>query len=126
MPNGVIWGGAADGSNQVGAMVTCQAITASPAGVWAAAGTLETQARAIATSRDSRRGDGVRDECRCRAMEISSVDIERIDPPGGVRVSLGCGENRLKAPARQAADAPRTDESGSLDDVGGRDRMLAE
>src|SRR5437899_8883220 len=34
MPNGVICGGAVDGSNHVGASVTCQAITASPG--WAA------------------------------------------------------------------------------------------
>src|SRR5215467_8096115 len=32
MPNGVICGGAVDGSNQLGAMVMGQAITASPAG----------------------------------------------------------------------------------------------
>src|SRR5215831_9895743 len=35
MPNGVICGGAVDGSNQLGAMMIGQAITASPAGgVW--------------------------------------------------------------------------------------------
>src|SRR3954453_12790965 len=33
MPNGVICGGADDGSNQLGAMVTCQAMTARPDGV---------------------------------------------------------------------------------------------
>src|SRR2546423_4760484 len=32
MPNGVICAGALDGSNQAGAMVTCQAMTARPAG----------------------------------------------------------------------------------------------
>jgi hypothetical protein len=32
MPNGVICGGALDGSNQLGAMVTCQAMTARPEG----------------------------------------------------------------------------------------------
>src|SRR4030095_16369277 len=32
IPNGVIWGGEVDGSNQVGAIVTCQAMTTSPAG----------------------------------------------------------------------------------------------
>ena len=38
MPKGVICGGAVDGSNQVGAIVTCQATITSPAGaVWAAA-----------------------------------------------------------------------------------------
>src|SRR5438093_3898189 len=32
MPNGVICAGAVEGSNQLGAIVTCQAMTASPAG----------------------------------------------------------------------------------------------
>src|SRR5206468_11607723 len=36
IPNGVICAGAVDGSNQVGAIVTCHATTASPAGAaWA-------------------------------------------------------------------------------------------
>src|SRR6266508_3996265 len=48
-PNGVIWGGAVDGSNQVGAMVTWKAITACPAG-WAAAGTAAARASAAAIS----------------------------------------------------------------------------
>src|SRR5215469_3744280 len=37
MPNGVICGGAVDGSNQLGAMVTCHAMTARPDGAAAAA-----------------------------------------------------------------------------------------
>jgi hypothetical protein len=36
MPKGVICGGAVDGSNQLGAIVTCQAMTARPDGVGAA------------------------------------------------------------------------------------------
>src|SRR6266849_4794956 len=36
MPNGVIWGGAVDGSNQLGAMVTWKDTATSPVGVWAA------------------------------------------------------------------------------------------
>jgi hypothetical protein len=36
MPKGVICGGAVDGSNQLGAIVTCQAMTARPDGVPAA------------------------------------------------------------------------------------------
>ena len=36
MPNGVICGGAVDGSNQAGAMVTCHAIVARPDGTSAA------------------------------------------------------------------------------------------
>ncbi len=38
IPKGVICGGAVDGSNQLGAIVTCHAMTASPAGAaWPAA-----------------------------------------------------------------------------------------
>src|SRR6516225_8584578 len=37
MPNGVICGGAVDGSNQLGAIVTCQAMTACPDGAGSAA-----------------------------------------------------------------------------------------
>src|SRR3954452_13395774 len=37
MPNGVICGGAVDGSNQLGAIVTCQAITTCPDGSFASA-----------------------------------------------------------------------------------------
>src|SRR5207245_896931 len=37
MPNGVICGGAVEGSNQLGAIVTCQAMVAGPAGACAAA-----------------------------------------------------------------------------------------
>src|ERR1043165_7957581 len=37
MPNGVICGGAVDGSNQLGAIVTCQAITTCPDGSFAPA-----------------------------------------------------------------------------------------
>src|SRR6516225_4114105 len=37
MPNGVICGGAVDGSNQLGGMVTCQAMTARPDGAGAPA-----------------------------------------------------------------------------------------
>src|SRR5437868_1681109 len=36
MPNGVICGGAVDGSNQLGEIVTCQAMTTRPAGAGAA------------------------------------------------------------------------------------------
>src|SRR3989442_6220460 len=51
MPNGVICGGAVDGSNQVGEIVTCQAMTASPAGAgWPAAGATRMRATRAATS----------------------------------------------------------------------------
>src|SRR5262245_23473518 len=51
MPKGVIWAGAVDGSSQVGAMVTCQAITTSlaPRG-WAVAGAATASSRAPASA----------------------------------------------------------------------------
>src|SRR5262249_18449948 len=52
MPNGVICGGAVDGSNQLGEIVTCQASVARPAGGPAAA------AVAVATRVVAARGGG--------------------------------------------------------------------
>src|SRR5436190_23792381 len=54
MPNGVICGGAVDGSNQLGESVTCQAILTWPAGGAAAAGeTVAASATAAASSRET-------------------------------------------------------------------------
>src|SRR5262245_33425886 len=50
MPKGVIWGGAVDGSNHDGAMVTCQAITISPAAGWAVAPRARPRSRVPAIS----------------------------------------------------------------------------
>src|SRR5437899_11151535 len=60
MPNGVIWAGAVDGSNHVGAMVTCQAMTASPVGVCAAAKGTIARMKETAASRPARRCDRIR------------------------------------------------------------------
>src|SRR5437899_12459832 len=60
MPNGVIWAGAVDGSNHVGAMVTCQAMTASPVGVCAAARGTIARKKETAASRPARRCDRIR------------------------------------------------------------------
>src|SRR5438067_13422591 len=53
MPNGVICGGAVDGSNQAGEMVTCHAITARPDGAAAAPG--EAAAPRATTATNSKR-----------------------------------------------------------------------
>src|SRR5215216_4309335 len=56
MPNGVICGGAVDGSNQLGEIVTCQAIVTLPAGGAARAAVEAIAPRAAtATSRNRRR-----------------------------------------------------------------------
>ena len=52
MPNGVIWGGAVEGSNQLGESVTCQAMVTWPAGGAAAAvEALSASARLARSSR---------------------------------------------------------------------------
>ena len=53
MPNGVICGGAVDGSNQLGEIVTCHAMTARPDG--AAAAAVEAVAPRTATATSSNR-----------------------------------------------------------------------
>src|SRR6267142_4829265 len=51
VPKGVIWGGALDGSNQVGAIVTCQATMTSPLGAaWPAASWIVPNVRTAAAS----------------------------------------------------------------------------
>jgi hypothetical protein len=45
MPNGVICGGAVDGSNQAGEIVTCQAKTARPAGAASAESAAVSEAK---------------------------------------------------------------------------------
>src|SRR6201993_3167919 len=57
MPNGVICGGAVDGSNQPGEIVTCQAMTTRPAGAGAATidGPAPNSAMAINSEPSARR-----------------------------------------------------------------------
>src|SRR5262245_38319173 len=57
MPNGVICGGAVDGSNQLGAIVTCQAITTRPAGAGASARAMVTAGSTSDTVMARRRMD---------------------------------------------------------------------
>src|SRR5215211_3550375 len=55
MPNGVICGGAVDGSNQLGEIVTCQAIVTLPDGAATAAIEAIAPTATTATSRNWRR-----------------------------------------------------------------------
>src|SRR5881409_2414152 len=60
VPKGVIWGGALDGSNQVGAIVTCQAMVTSPAGgAWPVASWIvpNVRTRAVSNTAIDRRED---------------------------------------------------------------------
>src|SRR5262249_21450560 len=65
MPNGVICGGAVDGSNQLGGMVTCHAMTACPDGAGAPAvarpAPRATTAVSIQKAKGPRRAPNVRD-----------------------------------------------------------------
>src|SRR5215472_6100709 len=69
MPNGVICGGAGDGSNQLGEIVTCHAITALPLGCgWSASGCTEPRTSAASTS--------TADNSRRRMTELMSPPFE--------------------------------------------------
>src|SRR5260221_14593579 len=85
MPNGVIWGGAVEGSNQLGAMVTCHAIAASPEGPAALAGAAP-RANATTTNRNAR---GVRQRRICRVFMPDPswvMGVERwMDAPSAFR-----------------------------------------
>src|SRR5436190_23653076 len=108
MPNGVIWGGAVDGSNHVGAMVTCQAMTASPAGAdWPVASRAVTSATTAASPRTTTRRD------RRRVIARGSAAV------GGVEPVETAQESR---PHEIAAAAPRPARRlhlrvGALDDL---------
>ena len=54
MPNGVICGGALDGSNHAGAMVTCQAMTARPDGARCSAAAKTTPPNSSASDNATR------------------------------------------------------------------------
>src|SRR2546427_1580702 len=89
IPKGVIWGGAVDGSSQVGLMVTGHAITASPVGVgWPVAPWTPPSVSAPATSSPTmRRGDGVIRDSRVGGP-IFMPGLHTVRPPedseGGV------------------------------------------
>jgi hypothetical protein len=92
MPNGVICGGAADGSNQEGEMVTCQAITAWPAGsAGAAVGAIAQKAR-IAASSEPTHARRERDPW-VQVMRLSSHPLE-------VSVAEEPDRNRRFSPSR--------------------------
>src|SRR5271169_1556694 len=86
MPKGVICGGAVDGSNQLGAIVTCQAMTACPDGAGPAAGDgAAANTRVAVTSKamnDGRRRSGKVmgpsldqfGEKRLRLFQISGIE----------------------------------------------------
>src|SRR4029453_7378440 len=62
VPKGVIWGGAVDGSNQVGAIVTCQAMITSPAGdAWPFASWIapDVRTRTVSNTAKARREDHI-------------------------------------------------------------------
>src|SRR2546430_6459346 len=99
MPNGVICGGAVDGSNQLGAMVTCHAITARPdgAGAPAVAGlapraTAATSSEGVNAGRRRRAWDVVMSTLRAALV----VRLER------------CAEHGLRLRRRQPRPSRRT------------------
>src|SRR5688500_11488023 len=95
MPNGVICGGAVEGSNQLGAIVTCQATTACPDGAcWAAAGGVAAMS-AMATSRNGRRARWGRNDAGLMGPLLRDWRED------------GAGRHRGQAPARTAGASAR-------------------
>src|SRR5215831_19179039 len=90
MPNGVICGGAVDGSNQLGAMVTCHAMTARPDGAGgpavagvAARATTATSSKQVSTRRKPRTWNDVMSTLRVAMVvgpERSREDGSRLRP----------------------------------------------
>src|SRR5262245_47583424 len=109
MPKGVICGGAVDGSNQLGAIVTCQAMTTSPgpgcpAACGVAARSRTVEARAAPRPREERKDTTPRNTPMCASM------------PGGKRSGWwGDGsapdpkESTERQPATLKATAPHRD-----------------
>src|SRR5512144_2055010 len=90
MPNGVICGGAVDGSNHVGAIVTCHAITASPEGV--------TWARAMAAMPIANSAAAAR--ARWRRYRRSGDRVSVMISPW-LLGSARCADNAMEAAVRQ-------------------------
>src|SRR5215469_3747759 len=78
MPNGVICGGAVDGSNQLGEIVTCQAMTTRPDGASAAAADA-APATVSAAARSRPSTERKRKSCNGLMRLCSSGDLLRSD-----------------------------------------------
>ena len=84
MPNGVICGGAVEGSNQLGAIVTCQAMEACPAGVWAATG--EVTAATSSERTNGRSQSEIRNGVMTSLQDDWAALAQRMRPaPAGVK-----------------------------------------
>src|SRR5438309_503683 len=121
MPNGVICGGAVEGSNQLGAIVTCQAMVAWPAGACAAAlGVAPKTTTATSSDRVTGRRQG---RIQSGAMTPSRASGPASGPEDGARarrrqVRLAGVLERPTFPPRRIAGRTRGR------NVGGRHRAL--
>src|SRR5580704_4842617 len=106
MPNGVICGGAVDGSNQLGAIVTCHAMTARPDGVGAAAvarvapsATAATRSRWVNARRTRRTRNDVMSTLRAgNGRATGAVPREWVETgPASTRLCRACGHALAQA-----------------------------
>src|SRR5688572_23440128 len=98
MPNGVIWGGAVDGSNQLGAIVTCQAMVTWPAGVCPAAGGAAPRSAPAASAARARRG-------RVRGNRVGAPMV--VTSVGAARCGIGRSGNGFAASYQTLGAGPR-------------------
>src|ERR1700687_5271446 len=111
MPNGVICAGAVEGSNQEGAIVTCHAMTARPAGAGPSAAEAAPAETRLPTNRESMNAKPQRRPCN-RVMRPSPLSRGTAAPGSGDTGSAIVSQpallgNKLRggagAPHREAA-----------------------
>src|SRR5262244_2570478 len=95
MPNGVICGGAVDGSNQLGASVTCHAITASPG--WAAPAGFTASASSSAVT-----SEAIRSRWRLIRSPLRSAHVFVVILEGHVDQGLPAGDLLAHRPCERS------------------------
>src|SRR5581483_10204980 len=93
MPNGVICGGAVDGSNHAGEIVTCQAITTRPSGLYEAAAAAAGRYRPNAAANKTASGTAPRREYIAVVMPPSELFCRRMKGGDGAVKDAGTVES---------------------------------
>src|SRR6516162_2538850 len=120
MPNGVICGGAVDGSNQLGAIVTCQAMTACPDGAGSAArGGVVGNTRATASSKpmSARRKRSARNGIMTPSLDNLDLCLLSFTAASAANLQQNF---MLRLKSVLCGDSRSTVSSGSLPHSGGR------
>src|SRR5438309_10737178 len=115
MPNGVICGGAVDGSNQLGEIVTCQAMTTRPAGAGASA--FDRLAPNSTMAIKSEPSTGCKRRSRYKIIRVSSQLSLHSTPTLGLRPRSGAVGEPADQKLDQRGDFRRSGSAGRHYDV---------